>query len=194
MDVIILGAGRPAFGEKPSALKNIAMNTKVIDWQLHVFQSLPNIRNIHFLGGYNIEEVIKDYPKLNFTFITDWESKNVLHTLLKAPFQDRPIIVSYSDTIFRDSAISKMLSIDSDIVFCYDSCWKDRYELRSESDISSAETIEIINSDGKIIEVEFTGLNFNRKVVTHLSNINNEVIGSNLISLINYLRFEQLYS
>lgn len=189
MDVIILGAGRPAFGDKPSALKNIAMNTKVIDWQLYTFRSLPEVNNIHFLGGYNIEEIIKNYPKLNFTLITNWESKNVLHTLLKAPFQDKSIIISYSDTVFRDSAISKMLSFDADIVYCYDSCWKDRYESRLESDISSAETIKILNPVGETIEVEFTGLiYFNKKVVKHLSNLNGDTVGSNLISLINHLR------
>lgn len=189
MDVIILGAGRPASGEKPSALKNIAMNTKVIDWQLHIFQSLPEVRNIHFLGGYSIEDIINNYPELNFTFVTDWESKNVLHTFFKSPFKDEPIIVSYSDTIFRDSVIPKMLSIDADIIYCYDSLWKDRYESRLESDISSAETIKIINSLGKTIEAEFTGLvYFNKKVVKHLSNLNIEEIGPDLISLINYLK------
>jgi len=32
MDIFLLGACRPANGQKSSALKNIALNTKAIDW------------------------------------------------------------------------------------------------------------------------------------------------------------------
>ena len=58
MDVFLLGAGRPARGQKPSALKYIAKNTKAIDWQLHSFEAIAAPENIHFMGGYHVTDVI----------------------------------------------------------------------------------------------------------------------------------------
>jgi len=86
MDIFLLGAGRPAYGRKPSALKNIALNTRAMDWQIHSFESVANFDDINYLGGYHVEEVIKNYPQINFTVIPNWEKKTVLHTFLKAPF------------------------------------------------------------------------------------------------------------
>jgi|APSaa5957512535_1039671.scaffolds.fasta_scaffold16108_2 glutamine kinase len=183
MNIFLLGASRPAHGKKPSALKNIALNTKAMDWQIHSFESVANIQDIHYLGGYHIDEVIKNYPQLNYTVIPNWQNKTVLHTFLKAPFSDQPAIVAYSDTIFRKEIVSDMLSIDADVVFCVDSLWKERFESRPTEDIHLAETIEIENS-----LVEFTGLiYFKSESVKYLSDLDEIDVGSNLIHLISHL-------
>ena len=183
MNIFLLGASRPAHGKKPSALKNIALNTKAMDWQIHSFESVANIQDIHYLGGYHIDEVIKNYPQLNYTVIPNWQNKTVLHTFLKAPFSDQPAIVAYSDTIFRKEIVLDMLSIDADVVFCVDSLWKERFKSRPTEDIHLAETIEIENS-----LVEFTGLiYFKSESVKYLSNLDEIDVGSNLIHLISHL-------
>ncbi len=188
MDVFLLGAGRPATGKRPSALKLIARDTNAIDWQIHSFEASTNINKIHFLGGYNVDEVIADYPDLNFTIVPNWEKESILHTLLKAPFSDNEVIVSYSDTVFRKETISNILKIDADIVFCIDSCWKERYQPRTESDIESAETIQIKNSKGNYIEVEFTGLIYlKNNSIKHIIDLKEEDVGTSLINLIDYL-------
>ena len=74
MDVFLLGAGRPAFGRKPSALKHIALNTKAMDWQIHSFETISNLGDIHYLGGYHVDDVIENYPQLNFTVIPDYST------------------------------------------------------------------------------------------------------------------------
>lgn len=189
MDVFLLGAGRPATGERPSALKHISLNTKVMDWQIHSFESVADLTDIHYLGGYYVDEVIENYPKLNFTVIPDWEIKSILHTLLKAPFSERPIITSYSDTLFRKEVISDILLIDADVIFCVDSYWKERYEARTLNDIQSAETIEIDSSTGEKNVVEFAGLiYFNSDAVKYLSSLNEIDAGTNLIDLILHLQ------
>ena len=66
MNVLFLGAGKPASGTKPSALKRIATHATVIDWQIHSFRSVFEDPTFHFLGGYHVEEVIVEYPQLNF--------------------------------------------------------------------------------------------------------------------------------
>ena len=52
MEVFLLGAGRPAQGSKPAALRKIALDTRAMDWQLHSFQSVVDVKDISFLGGY----------------------------------------------------------------------------------------------------------------------------------------------
>jgi glutamine kinase len=193
MDVFLLGAGRPAHGNKPSALKNIALNTKVMDWQLHSFEAICDVDGFHFLGGYHVDEVIKNYPQLNYTVIPDWETKSVLHTFLKAPFSNRPAFAIYSDTVFRKEIVAGILSVDADVVFCIDSLWKERYESRSTEDVQSAETIRINNASDILNEVEFTGLiYFNSNAVKYISKLDETVIGSNLIHLIRFLEKSEL--
>jgi len=188
MDVFLLGAGRPARGYKPSALKNIALNTRSMDWQIHSFESVADISDIHYLGGYHVDTVIENYPQLNFTVIADWESKGILHTFLKAPFSNRPAFAAYSDTIFRQNIVEQVIAVDADVVFCIDSHWKERYESRSTDDIQTAETIKIAGADKLDREVEFTGLvYFKPTVVSHLTSLNDSDVGSDLIHLINYL-------
>ncbi len=189
MDVFLLGAGRPARGGKPSALKNIALNTRAMDWQIHSFKPIANHNEIHYLGGYHVDEVIETYPQLNYTVIPDWQNTSVLHTFLKAPFSGQPTFVAYSDTVFRKEVVSDMLLIEADVVFCVDSLWKERFDSRSIDDICSAETIEVELSPESNALVEFTGLvYFKREVVKHFSTINEAEIGSNIIDLIDYLK------
>ncbi len=183
MEVYFLGAGRPAQGNKPAALRSIALNTKAMDWQLHRFESVCNAGNISFLGGYHVDKVIDNYPFLKYQVIPNWEKSSVLHTLLKAQFTGCSVLVTYSDTVFRKNSIEELVKIDADIVFAIDSCWKERYKSRSEADIQSAETI-LINDQ----RVEFTGLvRLSPAIVQLLPTLSENDIGRTLIDLINYL-------
>ena len=189
MDIFLLGAGRPALGRKPSALKDIALNTKAMDWQIHSFESVASIENIHYLGGYHVEKVIETYPKLNFTVIPDWREKSVLDTLLRAPFSNSAAITSYSDTIFRKSSIDKLLISDADVSYGVDEKWKERYQSRTQDDINAAETVSSSLSKIKTIDAEFTGLiHFNEKVISYLKTINADDVGSNLLDLLTHLK------
>ena len=178
-----LGAGRPAQGHKPAALRSIALNTKAMDWQLHSLESVIDVKNITFLGGYNVEEVIKNYAFLKYQVNPDWEQRSVLHTFLRVQFTGRSILVAYSDTVFRKNNIEKLVKVNADIVFAIDSCWKERYESRSETDIQSAETI-MINDQ----LVEFTGLiHFSSAIAQLLPTLSEDDVGRTLIDLIHYL-------
>lgn len=187
MDVFILGAGKPAHGEKPSSLKTIAQSTRAMDWLIHCFESLKGVNSLHFLGGYHVEDVIKNYPDLKFTVIPDWESRSVLHTFLNAPFSSSSAMITYSDTIFRKEILETMLAADADVIVGIDQGWRDRYN-RDLLDIKLAETINFldIQSDD---EVEFTGLiYFNEKAISHIRSLSEEGIGNNLIDLLYYLK------
>lgn len=183
LEVFLLGAGRPAQGRKPAALRTIALNTRAMDWQLHSFKSVVNVNDISFLGGYQIQEVIEKYSFLKYQVIPDWEQRSVLHTFLRAPFSGRSVITAYSDTVFRRESIEGLTQVKSDVSFAIDSRWKERYESRSDADIQKAETVI---KDGQ--RVEFTGLvHFSAAAVKALSTLSDTDIGTSLIDLINYL-------
>ncbi|WP_122082595.1 PEP-utilizing enzyme [Vibrio coralliirubri] len=153
VELYFLGAGKPASGNKPAALKNIANNTKAMDWQLHSFEELAQPNNTYFLGGYHVEDIVKEYPELNFSIIPEWENSTALDTLLHAPFSGKPVVISYTDTLFRKDFISSLASDDSDVTVVIDSYWRERYSNRSREDIVKAETLTFEGN-----EVEFTGL------------------------------------
>jgi len=187
-NVFLLGAGRPARGIKPSALKKIALNTKAMDWQIHSFESVSSLHKIHYLGGYHVQDVINAYPQINYTVVPDWQERSILHTLLKAPFAGQPAITAYSDTLFRTDTVTKMLAIEADVVFCVDSRWKERFNSRQAEDIFLAETVKVAFCPGLTIEAEFTGLIYlSAEAVSHLTNIDEAAIGSSLPDLLIYL-------
>ncbi len=181
-DVFFLGAGRPAFGDKPAALKEIGVHSRALDWQLHSLSALPQAK-IHFLGGYHIEEVIAAYPQLHYIVVPRWQENSVLHTLFQAPWRLATTIVSYADTVFRPEIMAKVYEQTADVVWVYDSQWRDRFEQRKISDINNAEVIAINNQ-----QMEFTGLiKFSPQVSEYISTLHEEDIGRNLIDLLHYL-------
>jgi choline kinase len=190
MDVLFLGAGRPATGAKPSALKRIAQNKTAIDWQIHSFESVFENARIHFLGGYHVEDVIHKYPELSFTVIPDWEEKSVLHTLLHSPDLKSETVITYSDTLFRRDVIERLTDYASDIVVGVDLNWENRYASRSMDDINLAETIQLeaFNPLRKGI-AEFSGLIYVKpNVAACISELDEEPIGSSLLDLLDHLK------
>lgn len=171
------------------------MATCALDWQQSAFREAIDEPNIHFLGGYQVQSVIEQYPQLNFTVVADWAGKSILHTLLAAPFRDCPAIVSYSDTVFRPQVIHQLLDVAADVVVCIDSLWRQRYEERTIGDVRSAETIDLADHSSQYLEVdprsstvEFTGLMLlDQAAVARLSGTDEAAIGSNLIDAIDYL-------
>jgi choline kinase len=190
LKLFLLGAGKPAHGDKPSALKHISSYTTVLDWKINSFQSIIDLNNMYFLGGYHVDEVIEQYPNLNISIIPDWKNKNVLDTLFNAPFATSDAIISYSDTIFRKNIVQNLISKKADIVYTVDSLWKNRFTTRTLDDINKAETILFNGKD-----VEFTGLiYFSKKAINIISTLTSEKVGSNLIDLIFYLEKKGLSS
>lgn len=195
IDVFLLGAGRPARGFRPSALKHINLATCALDWQQSSFRDAVDEPNIHFLGGYQVQSVINKYPQLNFTVVADWSKRSILHTLLAAPFRGDPAIVSYSDTVFRPQAIHRMLDVAADVVVSIDSQWRRRYKNRSNEDLKSAETIDLADHESSSLQVdpynstvEFTGLMLLRQsAVSHLLRADEATIGDTLVDAVDYL-------
>jgi choline kinase len=187
VDVFLLGAGKPASGKRPAALKTIALNTKALDWQLHSFEVVSNAQ-IHFLGGYHVGEIIESYPHLGYTVIPDWEDRTILHTLLSAPFSNSAAIVAYADTVFRKEVITSLCKPHADIVFGVDRSWKQRYQSRSATDLEAAETVNLCEHGSEGI-AEFTGLIlFSPQAVEYLRSLDGASVGTSLPDLLRHLK------
>lgn len=201
VDIFFLGAGKPASGERPSALKEICASTCALDWQLHSLEAIER-KKIHFLGGYNVEEVIERYPHLHYTVVPDWKTKSILYTLSEAHLRRIPTIITYADTLFRKEAIAQISRSNSDVTILCDSHWERRYNSREIEDLQSAEVISLVDgqycvggSKKNVVEtkVEFTGLvKLSSKTAEFVSGLDEGKAGRSLLNLIDYL-FQQGY-
>ena len=142
---IILGAGRPYKGEQSSSLKKISENTRVLDWTLQAAKYLNP--EVHFVAGYQIEEIVSKFPNLHYTMNPEWRSTGPVVSLLQMrPEPSLDCIVSYGDILFRQDSIEKLINLDSEVCIAVDSMWKDRYQNRTHDDLNKSEKV-IINGD-----------------------------------------------
>ncbi len=162
--MIILGAGRPHRGEDPSALVFTSANKRVLDWVIDAFAEVP-ISEMHFVGGFRLDEVIRFYPNLHFSVNPNWKTSGSVGSLLSAPLTDAgSVYVSYSDILFSRNAVEKLQSSEGDVVVLIDRQWKKRFSHRTESDLRSAEKIQSKGSTliaiGKDLAIEKSDAEF----------------------------------
>ena len=79
---IILGAGRPFYGEQSSSLRKVSSDTRVLDWSLQAAKYLDP--EVHFVAGYQIDEIVSRYPQLSYTINPEWRDTGPIVSLLEA--------------------------------------------------------------------------------------------------------------
>lgn len=186
--VIILGAGKPFSGERPSALVEAPWaSRRVLDWLLDAFASLGEAE-FHFVGGYRLEEVVARYPKIFFSVNPDWRISGAAGSLLSASLDaGRTAFVCYADTVFSPEVVLALNADTADIVLCIDREWRVRYEGRSAEDLARAEKI-VLHPDGRIelgrdidlgvADGELVGVfRFSARAITVLKELGQELIG-----------------
>ena len=192
IDVIILGAGAPSIGKTPSPLKQLSIRDSVIEWQLDCFSVIENLRNVYFVGGYQIDEIRKKFPSLKIINNKNWQNESILDSFLKIPKTDSSLIVTYSDTLFRKEYFKKLSGSNEHVTITIDSLWKSRYSNRSQQDIKIAEKIKLPNGD-KFNEVEFTGLlKLNKESVNKILSNKETLKGKKLVDLIDFFKFNKI--
>ena len=192
IDVVILGAGPPSIGKTPSPLKQLSIRNSVIEWQLDCFSVIENLRNIYFVGGYQVDEIRKKFPTLKIINNKNWQNESILDSFLKIPKTDSNLIVTYSDTLFRKEYFKKLSGSNEDVTITIDSLWKNRYSNRSEQDIKIAEKIRLPNRS-KFNEVEFTGLlKLNKESVNKILSSKGNLKGKKLVDLIDFFKFNKI--
>lgn len=155
MKVIIIGAGRgyrimPYSKHNPKCFTEVN-GKRMIDYALDTFKE-SNLNDIHFIGGYLIDVVKRQYPQFTFHHNSEWETNNILASLFFAESVMKDGFISaYSDILFIPEIIKKLVKSPYDITIVVDTKWKDRYNDRSQHPMDDAE--KVISKDNRIIKI-----------------------------------------
>ena len=149
MRVIVIGAGRgrrlmPTTAEAPKCFAEVA-GRRLLDWTLAAFRA-NGLDRVCFVGGYQIDKVRSEYPQFDFRHNANWESNNILESLLHAEdLMDEPFICCYSDVLFTADIVARLAASPDDMVLGVDTAWLERYEHRSDHPPDDAEKVTIAN-------------------------------------------------
>ena len=149
MRVIVIGAGRgrrlmPTTADAPKCFAEVA-GKRLIDWAVEAF-SASGLKDICFIGGYQIDKLRADYPHFTFRHNTQWEHNNILASLFcAADLMDEPFICCYSDILFTADVIGRLAASNADMALGIDTAWLTRYEHRSDHPPDDAEKVTVAN-------------------------------------------------
>ena len=136
MNVILIGAGRgnrlmPLTTSQPKSFTDVA-GKRILEWTMDAFRE-NSLDQFVFIGGYLKNVVEQSYPGLKMVENSDWPNNNILFSLLSA----REHLVdgfysTYTDTLFRGTAVRTLKESPHDIVLVMDTRWRERYRYRSQ--------------------------------------------------------------
>lgn len=105
-----------------------------------------------FIGGYRAEAVRARYPDLLHVTNREWESNNILLSLLCArEHMSQGFVSTYADILYVPDAITRLVQSPHDITLVCDTEWRRRYQSRTEHPESDAEKLR---ADGeRVLEI-----------------------------------------
>lgn len=135
MKAIIIGAGRgrrlmPLTEDSPKCFAEIG-GKRIIDWAIEAFHA-AGLREVVFIGGYQIDRIRTEYPSLTFKHNDNWEHNNILASLFYAEDEmDAGFVCSYADILYRPRVVQKLMQSPNDITLVVDTNWRERYRART---------------------------------------------------------------
>jgi len=145
MRVIVIGAGRgrrlmPTTADAPKCFAEVG-GRRLIDWACEAFHAC-GLRDICFIGGYQIDKVRQDYPQFTFRHNAQWEHNNILASLFCAEdLMDEPFLCCYSDILFTPDIVARLIASPADMALGVDTAWLARYEGRTDHPPDDAEKV-----------------------------------------------------
>jgi L-glutamine-phosphate cytidylyltransferase len=146
---IIIAAGRgrrlmPTTADSPKCYAEVK-GKRLLDWALEAFAA-NGIKDICFIGGYQIEKVRRDYPHFTFRHNDNWENNNIMASLMYAEdLMNEPFICTYADVLYTPDVVARLLAGKGDIVLSVDTKWLDRYVHRTMHPPTDAEKVTAQN-------------------------------------------------
>jgi choline kinase len=102
------------------------------------------VEDATFVAGYQAEAIRARYPELPVVENPDWEDTGSGASLLVADFPaEGPLLVCYSDILFRESVPGALAAVDADIAVAWDSAWERRYAGRAAEDLARCEKVVV---------------------------------------------------
>ena len=142
---LILAAGRGSrmdhlTSDQPKCFSELG-GKRLIDWQLKSFKK-ANITNIAIVTGY-LSEKFNEYSLTRYKN-ENWNNTNMVSSLIQASsFCDTNTVISYSDIVFHQDAVTNILNQEGDIVLGYDKNWLKQWKRRFEDPKQDAESFDI---------------------------------------------------
>ena len=125
------------------------------------------ITDISIIKGYQQEKI--NYPEFKYYINDRYEHNNILNSLMYAePEMNTDIVITYSDILYEDTVISRLLESRHDISIVVDIDWKGYYRNRRDHPIQEAENV-IFDSNNRVVEIG--------KIMTRKNDVHGEFIG-----------------
>lgn len=147
MKAIIIGAGRgsrlgPRTQDVPKTLVEV-MGRPMLDFILDALDEGGfTRRDVVFISGYAENAVRERYPDLTFVRNAEWESNNILLSLLMArDYMQGGFIATYADIIYEGDIVRKLVASPHALTLGCDTRWRRRYVDRSQHPETDAEKL-----------------------------------------------------
>jgi choline kinase len=151
----------PTTADAPKCFAEVG-GKRLLDWAVEAFGA-NGLKDVCFIGGYQIDKVRAEYPEFTFRHNPDWEHNNILASLFyAADLMDEPFLCCYSDVLFTADVVARLVASPDDIALGVDTAWLERYESRTEHPPDDAEKVTVHNGcvtrvDRKIPESDAYG-------------------------------------
>lgn len=148
MKAIIVAAGKgnrlmPLTNNKPKCLLEIG-GKSILQRQLEVFRQCA-INEIIVVRGYSKEMIT--YQGISYYENMEYETNNILKSLFYAEAEmDTEFIFSYSDILFGEDILKKLLQSKADTSLVIDVDWMEHYRDRYQHPIEEAELVIVENN------------------------------------------------
>jgi choline kinase len=150
--------------ERPKSTLEID-GRSLIDRQLDTYRAF-GIDDITIVTGYRAELLARDGVTTRHN--EAYRTNNILGSLMYAEDQlDDDVIVAYSDLVFDDVVVDRLLAASGDILVVCDTRWRDAYVGRNDHPVAQAEKVTmrdgLVRRIGKHLDesegdAEFIGL------------------------------------
>jgi len=138
----------------------------LLERQLDVFREC-GINDISVVRGYKKEKI--NYEGLRYFENTEYKKNNILNSLFFAEEAlNGNVIISYSDILFEDVVVKRLLESDADISIVVDIDWRNYYEGRKDHPLEEAENV-IFNANNEVTDIG--------KIFTEKDDVFGEFIG-----------------
>jgi len=105
---------------------------RILDWAVEALAA-GGLREVVFIGGWQIDRVRAEYPAFSFRHNVEWERNNILASLFCAEdAMDAGFVCSYADILYRPRVIAQLMQSPHDITLAVDTDWRARYAQRTE--------------------------------------------------------------
>jgi L-glutamine-phosphate cytidylyltransferase len=166
--IIAAGLGSRLKGYTEALPKCMLMfgDKTLLQRQLEVYRGC-GIDNISVVRGFKKEKI--NYDSLTYYDNSDFKNNNILNSLFYAEEAiNGNVIISYSDILFDEIVINRLLESDADISIVVDIDWRGYYVNRKDHPIDEAEKV-IFNANNEVLKIG--------KVLTTKKDVYGEFIG-----------------